>query len=272
MKWTDLNLSALQYFVDTIELGSLTKAAEKNNVTRPAISQAIKRTETILGYDLIEHSKNSLQLTTNGKSFFQKAKASIEVFCETLSTDEEGIVPIRIACSATLAEFLILPAIKKLKSISSKQIQIRIGTTAKIRQLIADGEAHLGIMIDDGKTYEFNSVSLGRGSYSVRSNTGTFKEPLFTTENRPEVIQLQKTLKKNAIVCEQHHQIESWSLCKKAAEVLGGTCMLPDIIPAHPLKNVRDLKYNFEYEIKAIFQNSNTLSEAELDLIKMLQI
>lgn len=44
------------------------------------------------------------------------------------------------------------------------------------------------------------------------------------------------------------------------------------MITAHPLKNVRDLKYNFEYEIKAIFQNSNALNEAELDLIKMLQI
>jgi len=271
MKWTDLNLSALQYFVDTIELGSLTKAAEKNNVTRPVSSQAIKRTEIILGYDLIVHSKNSLQLTANGKTFFKKAKSSIELFCKTLSTNEEGVAPIRIACSSTLAEFLVLPAIKRFKSISPKQIHISIGTTAKIRQLIADGEARLGIMIDDGKTYGLNSVSLGGGSYIVRYNTGTLKGPLFTTENRPEVIQLQKTFKKNAIVCEQHHQIESWSLCRKAAELLGGSCLLPDIIPAHPLKNVRDLKYNFEYEIKAIFQSSNTLNEAELNLIKMLQ-
>lgn len=271
MKWTDLNLSSLQYFVDAIELGSLTKAAEKNNVTRPAVSQAIKRTENILGYDLIIHSKNNLELTPNGKKFFKKAKASIELFCKTLSSNEEGATPIRIVCSATLAEYLVIPAIKKLKSVSPGQIQIQIGTTAKVRQLIADGEARLGIMIDDGKTYGLDSVLLGKGSYVARSSTGALKDPLITTENRPEVVQLQKTLKKNGISFEQHHQIESWAVCKKTAELLGGTCLLPDIIPAQPLKNVRDFKYSFDYEIKAIFQNSNALNEVELNLIKILQ-
>ena len=55
MKTSDLTLNALRYFVDAVDSASLTLAAEKNHFSRPAISQAIKRTEEILGYILLSH-------------------------------------------------------------------------------------------------------------------------------------------------------------------------------------------------------------------------
>jgi DNA-binding transcriptional LysR family regulator len=271
MKWTDINLSALQYFVDTIELGSLTKAADKNHVSRPAISQAIRRTESILGYDLITHTKNDLELTARGRDFFSKAKTGLEFFCGTLSGSEEVPERIRIACSATLAEFLVLPAIRKLKPKIVRQIQIHIGTTARIRQLVADGESRLGVMINDGKTYGFGSASLRQGYFALASRSGAFKEPLITTETRPETTHLQKILKKRGVPYSHHHQIESWSSCRKAAELMSGTCLVPDILIAQPLKQVSDIKYEFPYEARVIYRDSNILTEAELDLIQILQ-
>ena len=80
MKWTDLNLSSLRYFVDAIELGSLTESANKNTVTRPAISQAIRRIESVIGYDLISHEKNALVLTDRGRVFLKQAKNALQVF------------------------------------------------------------------------------------------------------------------------------------------------------------------------------------------------
>lgn len=49
MKIENLNLSALKYFLDTVETKSLTKAADLNHVSRPAISQAILRLEDWVG-------------------------------------------------------------------------------------------------------------------------------------------------------------------------------------------------------------------------------
>jgi LysR family carnitine catabolism transcriptional activator len=272
MKWTDLNLNNLQYFVDAIEFGSLTKAAEKNFVSRPAISQAIRRIEETIGHDLIVHAKNRLELTDKGRSFYQKAKKSINLFVETISELKESSREINLACSATLAEFLVLPALSKMKLGPSSQIRIHIATTSGIRQLIKDGKADVGLLINDDKTYGFDSSVISKGNFVLRSKSGEFVEPIITTGPRPEVTHLMKILKKKKQVVTQHFQIESWAICRQTMEALGGTCLVPDLIPAKSYKTVSDFKYKYEYEILAIYKDINTLRVAEIDLLRKLQV
>jgi predicted DNA-binding protein YlxM (UPF0122 family) len=271
MKWTDLNLSNLQYFVDAIELGSLTKAAEKNFISRPAISQAIRRIEKTLGYDLIAHAKNRLELTDQGRAFYQKAKTSIHLFVQTISESKESHREINLACSATLAEFLVLPVLSKMKLGSTGQIRIQISTTSGVRQLIKDGKADIGLLIDDDKTYGFDSTVISKGNFVLRSKSGEFIDPIITTEPRPEVTHLMNILKKKKKDVAQHFQIESWSICRQAMETMGGTCLVPDLIPAKSYKNVSDLKYKYSYEVLAIYKDINTLRKVEIELLRMLQ-
>lgn len=268
MKWTDLSLSALQYFTDAIDLASLTLAAEKNHISRPAISQAIRRMENLLGYELIVHSKNRLELTEEGRVFYQKAKRSLEAFNSELA-GLNATPELNIACSATIAEYFVLPALKKLKL---GKVRIQIGTSAKVRQLVADGEAQLGLIINDNKTFGFSSKVIANGHFVLQSKSGKFSGPLITTENRPEVTHLFKTLNKQNQEFEQYIQVESWSVCRKTMETLGGTCLVPDLIDSHGFKQVRDIKYSFPYDMLAIFKNQNTLSKAELDLLEKLKI
>ena len=270
MKWTDLSLSALQYFTDSVDLGSLTLAAEKNYVSRPAISQAIKRIEDLLGYQLLVHAKNKLELTDNGRSFYQKAKKSLEAFNFELSTSDLALNKISIACSATLAEYVLLPALKKMKVETQKKIQIQVGSSAKVRQLVSDGEAQIGLLINDDQTYGFESTSIIRGKFILQSKSEHLSEPLITTESRPEVSHLFKVLAKKKKNIDYHIQAESWALCRKTLEVLGGTCLVPDLIKLEGHKVVRDLQYSYDYEVLAIYKNINTLSEVEHQLLKYL--
>lgn len=270
MKWTDLNLSALQYFIDAVDLGSLTMAGEKNYVSRPAISQAIKRIEDSLGYNLLTHNKNKLELTTNGRSFYQKAKKGIEAFSFELSHSERHSNKINIACSATLAEYVLLPTLKKMKIESQRKIQIQIGSSAKVRQLVLDGEAQIGLLIDDNQTHGLHSTPIMRGKFVLQSKSAHLSMPLITTEPRPEVIHLFKVLSKAKKDIDCHVQAESWSLCRKTLETLGGTCLVPDLIKMSGYKTVQKLSYNYEYEVLALCKNSNTLNEAEHELLKRL--
>ncbi len=269
MKWTDLSLSALQYFVDTIDFGSLTLAAEKNHVSRPAISQSIRRIEDVIGFEVISHSKNKLELTEKGRAFYQKAKASLTLFSSALSEVSQNSGQMRLACSASLAEHLVVPVLQELKSFNP--VQIQIGTTSKVRQLIVDGEANLGLIIDDEKTFGLESTFLKSGKFVLRSKTGRFIEPLITTEARPEVASLLKVLKKTKKSVSSHMQIESWSVCKKTAEIIGGSCLVPDLFARDFQKDIREIKFTHTYKVLAIYRDKNLLSEAELEMIRLLQ-
>ncbi len=259
--WTDLNLSSLKYFVDSVNLNSVTKAAEINFVSRPAISQAIRRLEGSLGYFLLEHKKKHFTLTSQGQAFFIKAKLAVENLSRTLdSATPQG--DFSLACSATLAEYVALPFLKKLKPNSDINIDIRIGTSNKVRQLVNEGESSLGLLIDDEQTFGFDHAIIKKGQFEFQSKSGRLEHPIITTEIRPEVVLGLKAISASA----PRLQIESWNICRKMAENLGGTCLVPDLIPRGSFKKVAIKSFAYEYTVLAITKNKNHLSEIERKL------
>ena len=74
MNINDINMSQLKYFCDVIESKSFTVAARMNHVSRPAISQALKKLEDAVGYQLLFHKKNNLTLTGEGELFLKRAQ------------------------------------------------------------------------------------------------------------------------------------------------------------------------------------------------------
>lgn len=66
-----MNFLKLQYFMDTVECGSITKAAEKNYIAQPAVSQQIHDLERELGYRLFDRFSRNIVLTDAGKSFYR---------------------------------------------------------------------------------------------------------------------------------------------------------------------------------------------------------
>lgn len=265
MNILDLNLYALRYFVDSIELNSLTLASLKNRVTRPAISQAIKRMEEVVGYPLIVHSKNRLELTEEGRVFFQKAKEGLEKLAASFAQESLSDT-LTIGCSASLAEFMLLPALKEL---AHEKIRVRVGTTARIRQLITDKEVQLGIMIDDEKTFGLNSETLKHGQFQLYSTSGQFKDCLITTEMRPEVNHLRKVFK-NSRKEFRYHEFESWSVCRQAAKILKGSCVLPDFMAGLEFQRVRGISYSYPYKILAVSLDRQH-SSAEAKLLEKLR-
>lgn len=259
MKWTDLNLSYLKYFVDSVKHKSLTRAALENHVSRPAISQAIRRLETHLGYNLLNHKKKHLSLTTSGQSFFLKAQEAIRLLSKSFDEDTALTGNFNLACSATLAEHIVLPFFNKLKQRDKIKLNLRIGTTTKVRQLVEDGESNLGLLIDDEKTVGFDSSIIKQGQFELQSKSGKLEYPLITTEVRPEVVLGMKAISANI----PKLQIESWSICRKTAEMMGGTCLVPDLIPRGSFKRISVSKFNYEYKVLAITKNKNTLSPVE---------
>jgi hypothetical protein len=164
---------------------------------------------------------------------------------------------------------MILPALKALKEIP--EIRLQLGTTSKVRQSVIDGTTKIGLVIDDGQTFGLQVQDISEGKFILCSRTGKFESPLITTESRPEVIGLQKMLKKKNMIFSQSLHLESWGVCRKAVEIIGGSCLIPELISGHGLKPIINIKFEYSYRIQAIYKDLNLLSNAELLLLKAIR-
>ncbi len=68
----------LQVFVSVIECGSISAAAEQGGQTPSAISRTLSRLESKLGTTLINRTTRRMDLTEEGRFFFQRAKSILE--------------------------------------------------------------------------------------------------------------------------------------------------------------------------------------------------
>lgn len=70
---TGIQTRQLLYFVEASRSGSLLKAAQRLDVTQPAITSAIHKLESTLGAKLLDRSRQGVALTAYGRVFIQHA-------------------------------------------------------------------------------------------------------------------------------------------------------------------------------------------------------
>ena len=69
-----MNFDYLKYFLDAVASGSITKAAQVNNISQQGLSRAIRCLEREFGVELIDHAARSFILTDAGSAFFKEAQ------------------------------------------------------------------------------------------------------------------------------------------------------------------------------------------------------
>lgn len=74
-----MNLNHLKYFVALANLGSVTKVAEENYVSQPAVSKMIKQLETELGVKLFDRDGRTIKLNEAGKLFYSYVSDSLNL-------------------------------------------------------------------------------------------------------------------------------------------------------------------------------------------------
>ncbi|MGI6072797.1 MAG: LysR family transcriptional regulator [Lachnospiraceae bacterium] len=73
-----MNTTQLEYYISTVNTGSLTKSAEKHFVTQPAISQQISKLESEVNAQLLRRESGKLILTESGEVLFNAANRIID--------------------------------------------------------------------------------------------------------------------------------------------------------------------------------------------------
>ncbi len=116
----NINLELYRVFYVVAKNKHMTKASEELHISQPAISQAIKKLETQLNGTLFLRSNKGMELTEEGKMFYEYIKRALELINNaenefTLFKDlSKG--EIKIGCSTTLTKLILMDSLKDFHS------------------------------------------------------------------------------------------------------------------------------------------------------------
>ncbi len=103
-------LRSITTFVRTVELGSLSKAAEAQQISPQAASKALRQLETYLGVRLFHRTTRSMSLTEEGQRFLEAAQPALLGLQQALSaarqTREAFAGPLRIVGPRSVAQMM----------------------------------------------------------------------------------------------------------------------------------------------------------------------
>lgn len=116
----NVNLELYRIFYIVAKHKHMTKASEELHISQPAISQSIKKLEDQLGGTLFLRSNKGMELTEEGKMFYNYVKGALELINnaenEFTSFKDLSKGEIKIGCSTTLTKLVLLDALKKFHS------------------------------------------------------------------------------------------------------------------------------------------------------------
>lgn len=250
------NIYYLRYFVDAVNLQSISKSAEKNMVSHPAVSKAIRVLEQENDLVLVNHKKKHFEVTESGLLFALQAQELLTAYQKLGRAQQSKEIlslerSFRIGLSNTISDIYLPRILKTIKASFPKvKFNIYLGTTDELGQKVLQEDLDLCITIGKPSSMglDFTSVKTGQFVLIQNSNskhTDQWINSIITTELRPEVLHLHKSIqKKYKNQASAKIQIESWRAIAELVSANLGIGLVPDLILEKNLK-VEQLKQNF---------------------------
>jgi len=112
----NIDLELYRIFYTVAKNKHMTKASEELHISQPAISQSIKKLEEGLGGTLFLRSNKGMELTEEGKMFYEYVKGALELINnaenEFTSFKDLSKGEIKIGCSTTLTKLILIDTLK----------------------------------------------------------------------------------------------------------------------------------------------------------------
>jgi DNA-binding transcriptional LysR family regulator len=146
-----LNPDQLRAFADVIELGTFSAAAERLNLTQPAVSQQIRQLELRLGVKLIERAGRKARASAAGIELLAHARrieAGIEAALDAMARHGKGALGrVRIGTGGTACIHLLPPVLRELRRRwPSLEFTVSTGNTGDIVRLVEDNLLDIGLV------------------------------------------------------------------------------------------------------------------------------
>jgi DNA-binding transcriptional LysR family regulator len=143
-------IAELRAFCAAVDLGSLGRAARLLRVSQPALSKRLRGLEAVAGARLLERSPRGVRPTPAGNRLYLEARkllAHAEAVDDLMAGLSDEGMPIRVAASHTIAEFVLPGPLVEFESRHERHLSVElvIANSIVVRELIGEGRAEFGI-------------------------------------------------------------------------------------------------------------------------------
>ncbi|WP_445488725.1 LysR family transcriptional regulator [Niallia sp. 03133] len=196
-----MNIEQLYYIVEAAETGSLKAAAQKQNITLPALSQAITKLEKELNIELFHRSRNGSYPTEEGQRLIDIA-AQVLVKLQEFKDEAENYTntlkgEIKIATFPGPMEVLVELITAFRQEYPFIRASIEENNSQTILEKVYQHEVDIGLLIytdndiKKNKHLVFNKLIDGHMIVAVNKNSALAKEEIITEvqlENQPIIL------------------------------------------------------------------------------------
>lgn len=133
----NVDLELYKVFYVVAKNKHMTRASEELHISQPAISQSIKKLEDQLGGTLFLRSNKGMELTEEGKMFYEYVKGALELIGnaenEFTSFKDLSKGEIKVGCSTTLTKLILMDSLENFhKDYPNININIVNGLTSNL--------------------------------------------------------------------------------------------------------------------------------------------
>ena len=143
----------ITYFIETLQTGSVSRAAERLGLSQPALSQALKRFEERLGTQLLIRSKSGVQPTQAGKQLALRARGLLRDWdmlrTEALRSSQEITGRFTLGCHVSVARYTLTHFLPQLLA-KHPLLEIRLehDLSRRISERVISCEIDFGIVVN----------------------------------------------------------------------------------------------------------------------------
>lgn len=293
----NINLEYYKIFYYVGKLGGITLAAEALAISQPAVSQAVKHLESIIGIPLFVRTGKGVHLTSAGEMLYSYVERGYEsiLLGERKLKDILELTQgeIHIGASDMTLRFYLLPYLQKFHEAYPKvKLTVTNGPTPETLHYMQEGRIDFGVVTGpfpgkvDGKLYPVRDVT---DVFVAGTKFKEYQEKVisFKTLEKLPIICLEKNtstrrymdgfLKENKVVLNPEIELATSDMIVQFAKRnLGVACVMEDFAKAD-LQKGELFKLMLQKKIPGrqmyvVLDKKNPLSAAAGKLIEMMGI
>ena len=135
-------LDAMEIFVRVAELNSFTRTAEALKLPKASVSTAVQGLEAALGTRLLHRTTRKVQLTQDGRAFYERSKDLLADMDELQALFQQGAQSLRgrlrVDMPASVARNFIIPRLPEFLR-AHPQLEIELSSTDRKVDLVREG-------------------------------------------------------------------------------------------------------------------------------------
>lgn len=279
-----MQFDSLKYFYDAARLQSMTAAAELNHVSRPAISQAIKKLESDLQVQLLHHRKRGFELTAAGQRVQQTAGQVFDsvatlrsIAVGAASTELSG--SLRIGMARALTTYRVDYALAELRLNHPNVLpRLRLHNSELLLDQLESRELDLAVIISDEMRAGLISETLSEGAFVLLrpKSLPPSKVCYALSERRPETDALRREYQRRfqrdlPVFAEVPSWDTIWNWIKKGH--CGG--LVPDLFLERSTSKQSQvatvIKDVYPYRVNVYMRDSQKMNPVNLAMVERLR-